>query len=100
MEASSSEQFVNRGNLPRLHTCAKIVLRGSLVTGAKSTRRSEHGPLAQLAEQGTLNPLVTGSSPVRVTVKTAHVQGAEKESLREFQEALLIVTHWRDQEDN
>ncbi|MCD6552436.1 MAG: hypothetical protein J7M16_00340 [Anaerolineae bacterium] len=23
----------------------------------------------------------------------------EKESLREFQEALLLVTHWRDQED-
>ena len=53
-----------------------------------------------MATETALNPLVTGSSPVRVTVKTAHVQGAEKESLREFQEALLIVTHWRDQEDN
>lgn len=27
------------------------------------------GPLAQLGEQGTLNPLVAGSSPVRVTEK-------------------------------
>lgn len=36
--------------------------------------RLSYGPLAQLVEQGTLNPLVTGSSPVRVMDSLAYNQ--------------------------
>ncbi len=35
--------------------------------------RASRGPLAQLVEQGPLKPLVTGSSPVRVTTKTGNI---------------------------
>jgi hypothetical protein len=36
---------------------------------------AKHGPLAQQVEQGTLNPKVTGSIPVRPTIHPPQYQG-------------------------
>ena len=46
-------------------------MRSRPVLHGSGTERAGHGPLAQLAEQGTFNPKVAGSRPARPTTKPA-----------------------------
>ena len=47
--------------------------RNRVDTHAYNSYNAEYGPLAQLAEQLTLNQQVTGSTPVRLTTQLGQV---------------------------
>ena len=54
---------------PAIAGSSRVRMRARLAPSRRFARMGERfGPLAQLVEQGTLNPKVTGSIPVRPTI--------------------------------
>src|SRR3954464_4110265 len=53
-----------------------------------------HGPLAQLAEQGTLNPKVAGSIPARPTEKPRYWRGVSVLGVRRMASVSQYVPRW------
>jgi len=58
----------------------RCTIRFDIRAGDRIKSFQQRGPLAQLAEQLTLNQLVIGSSPMRLTRETSHVNGRNQES--------------------
>ena len=59
------EEGIEFASLPLLLSAASLISRGP-----SAILQSRRGPLAQLVEQRTFNPLVVGSSPARPTKRS------------------------------